>query len=399
MNKTLKFYSVVLVLIFVGIIAIEQSVPEPIDWTQTYSEKDKIPFGTFVLYNELPNLFPESKIRDVEVTPYEYFIDYYSFEDSTYLTTGNYINIRQNHTIDEISAQELLDFAYYGNAVFLSSNNMPQAFIDSLGIRTKIDYELEGTAEFSLANPAFKSDSITIEKGISNVYFQKIDTLNSTVLGYQKFDSINRVNFIKVAHGDGHVYLHTQPMAFTNYQLLKADNKKYAAAVLSYLPNDSIYFDAIRKSIVRNNNLNSPLRFIFSNPALKWAWSLALLSLFCFMIFNAKRKQRIVQVIKPLKNTTIDFAKTIANLYFDTQDHNNLIEKKTTYFLEYLRRTYFINTEVLDEHFIKQLSQKSGKPITLIKKLVDLIAHLKAKQNCNEDDLLRLNKLIEEFYN
>lgn len=399
MNKTLKFYSVVLALIFIGIIAIEQSVPEPLDWTESFNENDKIPYGTFVLYNEIPNLFPESKVRDIDITPYEYFIDYYSYEDSTYLTAGNYINIRENHGIDDISAQELLDFAYYGNSIFLSSSNIPQVFIDSLGVEIQIKYNLDGITPLSLANPAFKSDSITIEKGSGNVYFKAVDTLNTTVLGYQKFDSINQVNFVKIAHGDGHVYLHTQPLAFTNYHLLKSQNKKYAAATLSYLPNESIYYDTAKKADGRDNNFDSPLRFIFSKPALKWAWSLALLSLFGFIAFNAKRKQRIVQIIKPLQNTTIAFAKTIANLYFDTQDHNNLIEKKTTYFLEYLRRVYFINTEVLDEHFIKQLSQKSGKPDKLIKKLVELIAHLKAKPDCNEDDLLQLNKLVEEFYN
>ena len=116
------------------------------------------------------------------------------------------------------------------------------------------------------------------------------------------------------------------------------------------------------------------------------------------MIFNAKRKQRIVNIINPLKNTTVDFTKTIGNLYYETKDHDNLIEKKITYFLEYIRRVYYLDTQILDDKFVKNLSLKSGKDQVNVKKLVNQIAYLKAKTPCNESDLLRLNKAIEDFY-
>ena len=116
------------------------------------------------------------------------------------------------------------------------------------------------------------------------------------------------------------------------------------------------------------------------------------------MIFNAKRKQRIVKVINPLKNTTVDFTKTIGNLYFETKDHDNLIEKKITYFLEYIRRVYYLDTQILDDKFVKNLASKSGNDENDVKKLINQIVHLKAKTACNEGDLLRLNKAIEDFY-
>src|SRR5690606_21049384 len=124
------------------------------------------------------------------------------------------------------------------------------------------------------------------------------------------------------------------------YQLLKKDNQKYAAAILSYLPDEPIFYDYHEK--VGQELGSSPLRFILSKPALRAAWYLGLISLVLFMIFNAKRKQRIVKVIKPLENTTVAFTKTIGNLYYETKDHNNLIDKKITYFLEYIRRVYYL---------------------------------------------------------
>jgi len=396
MNRTLKIYVGILILLFVGIVVIEFSTPPPINWQKTYNETHKIPYGTFIFYEELETLFPKSKVQDIKVTPYEYFSDYYSWEDSSYFTTGTYMLIDGFTSIDYTSAQELLDFASVGNDIFISSNYFPEKLKDSLGFDTENDYTFKGKGEFSLTSPSFKNDSITISKGLNNIYFSKIDTLYTTVLGHQKFEDTTHVNFIKTSWGDGYFYLHAQPVAFTNYHLLKKDNKKYAASIMSYLSDDTIYFDSRNK--FGKELSDSPLRFIHSQPALRWAWYLALISTIIFMIFNAKRKQRIVKVVEPLKNTTVDFTKTIGNLYYETKDHDNLIEKKITYFLEYIRRVYYLDTQILDDKFVKNLSLKSGKDHIKVKKLINQIVHLKAKTSCNEGDLLRLNKAIEDFY-
>lgn len=396
MSRTLKIYVGILILLFVGIIAIEFSTPAPINWKKTYNETQKIPYGTFVFYEELTNLFPESKVQDIKVTPYQYFDDYYTWEDSTYLTTGTYVVIDEYPNLDNSSAQELLDFASHGNDIFISSNHFPERLLDSLGFHIQNEYSFKGKAEFTFTNPVFESDSISVEKGLNNIYFSKIDTLNTIVLGHQKFEDSTYTNFIEVPWGTGNFYLHVQPVVFTNYHLLKKDNRKYASSVMSYLNDDTIFFDSRNK--FGKELGSSPLRFIFSQPALRWAWYLTLITTILFMIFNAKRRQRIVEVKEPLKNTTVDFTKTIGNLYYETKDHDNLIEKKITYFLEYVRRIYYLDTQILDEKFVKNLSLKSGKDKDDIKELINLIAYLKAKTFCNEADLLRLNNAIEDFY-
>lgn len=395
MSRSLKIYLGLLIILFVGIVLVEMSTPPPVNWQKSFNEKDKIPYGTFIFYNELEKLFPESKLYDITVTPYEYFDSMYEWEDSTYYASGNYIAVSEYTDIDNVSAQELLDFASHGNTIFMSSNYMPIKFSDSLFFETTNDYDFDGRAELSFTNPRFANDSITIEKGVSNIYFSEIDTSLTTVLGYQKFNDTLRANFIKVPYGSGLFYLHLQPIVFTNYHLLKKDNKKYSEVVMSYLDDSDLYFDS--KNKYGKSLSNSPLRFINSQPALRWAWYLTLITTLLFMIFNAKRRQRIVKQIEPPKNTTVEFTKTIGNLYYETKDHTNLIDKKITYFLEHLRRVYYLDTQMLDAKFIKNLSQKSGKREPEIKKLMNLIVHLRAKTHCNEDDLLRLNKAIEEF--
>jgi len=396
MTKTLRTYLIILALIFIGAIAIEYSKPKPINWTKTYNETHKIPYGTFIYFTELETLFPDTEIIELGISPYEYFIEQYNYEDDNYATSGTYMYIDEMMSIDEISGQELLDFASYGNDIFIASSYLPEILKDSLKIDTANEYNFTGRAEFRLANPRFSQDSISINKGLTNIYFSELDSIATTVLGYQQFNFEDRINFVKVNYGAGNFYLHLQPIVFTNYSLLKNDNQKYTAAVSSYINDETLFFDSRNKK--RNTMGNSPMRFILSNPSLRWAWIIALISLLVFVIFNAKRKQRIVKVIKPNENTTVAFTKTIGNLYYETKDHNNVIDKKITYFLEHLRRVYFLNTQLLDEKFTKHLSIKSGRKLGTTKKLINLIAHLRAKPLCNEDDLLNLNRAIEDFH-
>ena len=206
MNKTVKIYVGLLIVLFIGFAIIEFSKETPIDWSKTYRETDKIPYGTFVLYDQLPTIFPESDIEDIRVSPFEYFDEYFNWSDSTYSIFGSYLHIDEYAQIDEVSAQELLDFASHGNDVFISTSYPPQRFYDSLHLDVRNRYDIKGSAEFGFTNPELKIDSITIEKGLSNIYFSKLDSSITTVLGYQKFDSVKRINFVKIEHGYGNIY-------------------------------------------------------------------------------------------------------------------------------------------------------------------------------------------------
>src|SRR5690606_14822784 len=185
-------------------------------------------------------------------------------------------------------------------------------------------------------------------------------------------------------------YLHSQPAVFTNYHLLKNDNYRYAENILSYLPeNETIYwFTKGQQGEVINQ---SPLRFIASQPALRYAWYILLFTGLIFVIFNIKRKQRIVPVITPLQNTTVDFTKTIANLYYQEQNHQTIMDKKISYFLDKIRTKYMMDTHHLEESFIKKLQLKSGKNQEDIERVVDLINQFRKEGSSSEQNLINLN--------
>ncbi len=398
MDNKVKIYIAILVLIFGITLLVDKGQPKPIDWTPTYSVEDKIPFGLYVFNQEADALFKQ-KIERISIeTPYEYLDSQYDETEGveTYKIKGTFINISEVNNIDDQSMTEILYFVSHGNNAFLSMKVFPKPLLDSLKIELKTDFMPSESISVWMANKKVSTKKYTFNTGLSD-YFSKIDTLKTKVLGYQTSNKNKRqINFIEVPYKNGHIYLHTQPVAFTNYNLLKKDHYLYAENVMSYVPKGNIFW--YNKSFNDKRISSSPLRYIWSQPALKSAWYLGLIGILIFMIFNAKRKQRIVPIIKPLPNLTVDFTKTIGNLYYQEGDHTNIIDKKIIYFLEKIRTDYLLDTSKLDDDFITKLHYKTGKDEKDIRELIQLINdHRNSYHGSLEDDLIRINTAIEKI--
>lgn len=399
MDRKLKLYIGILVLLLAAVVTLNIFTPKPVDWTPTYDTKDKNPLGLYVFDHELPEILKGQKITKINLTPYEYLEPTYDTLVANYTTKGTFISISESPYIDKQSLEELFYFASRGNNIFLSMKTFPQQLLDSLKIDYRSDFIFSDSVYNWTANPKIGVKKYNLIEGMGNNYFSKIDTLTTTVLGYQGTAGKPKVNFIKVPYRAGNFYLHTQPAAFTNFHLLKGNHHEYAEQVLSYIPREEpVYW------YTKNQNgdmiSNSMLRYIFSQPALKSAWFLFLGGMLIFMVFNAKRRQRIVPILKPLTNTTVDFAKTIGNLYYQERNHHNIIDKKVIYFLEKIRQDYLLDTNMLDDNFAKKLQQKSGKEIEDIHTAINLInRHRKNHYTSMESDLLEINSAIEKIIN
>ncbi len=375
-----------------GIVITELVRPKPIDWRTSYVATDKIPFGGFVLFGEAPSLFKNAEIEKIDKDPYLFLTD------STFVENSAYVFINDEISFDERQADEILKYVEKGNTVFISSRSVGYILGDSLNIESASNYNiLEEELHPKFFSPSLKQDSLpAYKKGVFKTFFDKIDTLKTTSLGYYSSEDpeIDELNFIKINFGKGKFLLHSLPEAFSNYYLLKG-NEQYAANVLSYIDADKIYWDEYLKS--GRKVITSPMRFILDQAPLTWAYYVLIAGLLIFVLFKGKREQRIVEVIKPLENTSVEFTKTIGDLYFQHKDYSNIIAKKITYFLETLRSKYYLNTNDITEDFIKKLALKSGNTYEKSQKLMHIIKHLKEKSVHSEADLLELNKQIEAF--
>jgi len=396
MNRKLIIYIVLLGLVIGLLVYVDASRPKPVNWTPTYATKDKIPLGLYILDKEAKSLFKENAIKKITVTPYEYFDKLYDYKAKQYSESGSFLSIEEQSSIDRESIMELLYFAEHGNSIFLSMKELPDFLLDTLSIDfERGNFTLKDTIKLSLPEKN-SGKKYSFAQGIGFTYFDSLDTKKVKVLGYQELNNERKPNFIEVPFGNGSFLLHTQPAVFSNYHLLKEDHSQYTEALLSYIPKGSVYWYS-SYFIKRNDISDNSLRYILSQPGLKWAMWIGILTFIIFVLFNAKRKQRIIPEIPQLKNTTVDFAKTIGNLYYQEGDHHTIIDKKIIYFLEHVRNVYLIDTYTLDNDFVEKLHLKTGKPVEEIEKAVSLIKKHRHQFKSTEADVLAINKAIENL--
>src|SRR5690606_58302 len=280
-----------------------------------------------------------------------------------HVAEGNYILVGNSDYLDVVDVEELLIFAGRGNTLFMSDYSFPQSLMDTLNLTIGAIKNQDSIIELSFVHPDLRSHFTELDKSDSTSYFLRFEAENHKALGYANSD-LNLTNFLEIPFEDGKIYLHLEPKVFTNYNILKGERYRYVEGALSYLPNETIYFDSYTKffdSYYGDDEEKMILSWFLQQNSFKWELYLALLLTLLFMIFNAKRRQRIIPIIKTLENTTVGFVKTISNHYYETQYHKNLFDKKITYFLEKIRSDYNLDTTNLNEEFIIKLSQKSGK--------------------------------------
>nr|WP_299340520.1 DUF4350 domain-containing protein [Allomuricauda sp.] len=400
MDRRAKIVLGALALVILGIIITEIFRPRPINWSASYTSTDKIPYGCYVLYNELADLFTSSEIELVTQNLYEKLIELNSEETSNYMFINNFIYF------DEQETNQLLSYVERGNTVFIAANDFGGYLSDTLNIRVQSDYSVqEKEAKIDLTHQNFVKDSFSFSRGMLHSHFISIDTLNSTVLGHIAFtrsnpldnepdENIRKPNFIKTNFGEGSFFLNTTPQAFTNYYMLNG-NEDYVAHTYSYVSDSKLYWDEYKKS--GRVIVTSPMRFVLNQVELKWAYYLTVVGLILFVLFKGKREQRIIPIIKPLENSSVEFARTVGSLYHQNKDYTDLVHKKLTYFLAYLRNRFHIDTQNINEKTIRELSARSGKNATETKELIEFILILKNKNERTEQDSIILNKKITKF--
>ncbi|SNR15960.1 DUF4350 domain-containing protein [Tenacibaculum jejuense] len=397
MRKSNRFY-IIGVLLFT-IVGCKKT-----NWRENYQERSKDPFGTYIFANELENLFNDNEFEVLD----EHIYDYLLINPVTTKDQGNYVCVKSYaYQLDKKTIKKLLDFVAVGNTVFLASNSFSSILQKELSFETKnlddIVYSIEDLKQLDatlyLNNNQLSPKKTYFDRNLRRNYFESIDSTKTTVLGTQNINSErDKANFIKIRHGEGHVFLHTQPIVFTNYYLLK-DNASYVENVFSYLPDRPIFLDTQtkRSKYKKNKEQKSALNFFYKHPSLKWALHVAFFGLLLFLFLNARRKQRAIPELKALKNSTQDFTHTIANLYLKEDNHKNLVTKKITYFLEKVRTKYHLDTQNLNASFIEKLAAKSGNTEHTTKYLINTITTINKRSQCSQEELVQLNSLIENF--
>jgi hypothetical protein len=365
-----------------------------VNWRVTLARDDKNPYGAYALARVLSQgLKVEHRYKTI-----------YELKDSLSNTAGMFV-LAENFDATREDVRAMLAYAKDGGALFISASSIYGPLADTLKIRTKFGFRRRGDPTHR--DSAFiQLRNITLDT-VTKYHFKKQDIINYLAVD----DAVPRAPFpaeliagndeqqpvaLKITLGKGYIVLNSTPLIFTNYELLRGDNHQLVSSLLSYLPRATLYWTEYYQSGRRE--ARSPLRFILSNEPLRWAYYVAVGSMLVFMIFEAKRKQRIIPVIKPLPNTTVDFVQTVGGLYYESADHKNIALKKILFFQEALRTRFFFTLPIQSPNYVEALSLKAGADENSVRKLVDTIRNILSQTTISEEELRTLHRELETFW-
>ena len=385
MNKTFKIYAILFTIVLAVLALLEFSKNEVTDWRKNFDVNEKTPFGLYIFNQESSDLF-KNQLKKIELSPFNYY------EYGKKFAPHNILIIEKS--LDTYSWYRILKQVQEGSDALVIAQNLPDTLEDTLKFKqSMVSFDEKQTMK--LTDKKMASDSVVLDKLPSGFGFYASGKDNQILGKSTDSRKPDKVNFLKSKFGKGNVYIHSEPLFLTNYYLLKSGNEKYLEDVFSYLPQRETVWFTENSSVASSG---SPLRVILANDALRYSWWLLLTGLLLFVIFNAKRKQRIVPVIEPLKNKSVEFVKSVGNLYLQEGDFHDMMAKKAQYFLSKVRMDLMIETHQLDDNFAKKLQLKTGTPIEKINEAIVLIKKSQDPYaSVMKEDLIRMNTLLDEI--
>jgi len=421
MNRTGYFILGLAALLLLAIFLLLRQNRSKFDWRETYDEAEKDPYDTYVIQQLLEDYFPDQPFTILT----ENIADKLLSDEP-----GTYVFIGEAQLMDSAAMNSLLHFVETGHTAFIASRMLPPDLQDELyyevceeeGWWAYYDEYWDDQMTVNLQHPQLRlSDDVTLHhvrrqdtifyrwQYFKSSSFCEDDTA-PVQLGYAQ-DTL--VNFISVRYGEGIFLLHTMPIAFANILLLEEEVVDYAGRVFTHLPEAPIYWDRSSRvseavarrayfpnetSYGRGLSDESPLQYILAQPSLAWAWYIALAMGLLYLLFRAKRQQRIIPVLESNTNTSLEFITTIGRLYFLQNNHKKLAQQKMKLFLNDIRQRHQLSTKELDAQFVDKLALRAEVPTTLVEKIVLYHKNINSSKFVSENTLLEFHQLIEEFW-
>ncbi|MDP2175079.1 MAG: hypothetical protein Q8K70_04125 [Bacteroidota bacterium] len=416
MNNQRKTFSIIVVSSLILVLVywfLFSNKKDKFLWNKTYQETKKQPYDLGV-FNELIKSKGNYKIIENKQSVSK-FIETYE-TNATYLFVGEYCYLSKK----EIDT--LLSFASWGNQLVFISESIPDTLLKIMSVYQS-NYKIKSTYESNVKIDLFYENSQLkdyafnfrssnkkydknidwqyLERPVSLDYYYEYTDINIIPLGTMN----SKTNFLKFNYGEGSIFIHTNPILFTNYALKESKGFLYMNECFNSINTQKIYYDIGAKYYKSDaekmyQKSETPLSFILQKPALKWAWYLLCLGVVLFILFKIKRHQKIIPVIEQKRNTSIQFIQTLSGLFFARKQHYFMAEKKMQLFLYYLRSKFSIATNHLEPKAIKLLSAKSKVPEKEIIRIFDYYEQVikERKHSVDETNLVELYARINNFY-
>lgn len=390
--KGSRWFIIFIVVFLLIMFAIEYHLPKKFVWSPTFSHTDEQPFGCALfdslLSVSLPNGYTVSKST------------FYQLEQEDSVNRRGILVVADRLNLSEVDVKAMLQMAERGNKIMLVGAMYNRYMKDTLGFESYYGYFSPVMLKQYATNPTSKDSLCWV--GDSTVYPRQTfysypslcssyfwgDSLPERILAEKTIfsneyrytteadtliaDSLSHVPVAMARrYGKGELIMVSTPLLFTNYGVLDGQNVNYVFRLLSQMGElPIIRTEGYLKETAQVQQ--SPFRFFLSQPPLRWALYLSMITILLFMIFTAKRRQRVIPIVREPENKSLEFTELIGTLYFQKKNHADLVHKKFTYFAEVLRREIQVDIEEVsdDERSFDRIAQKTGMETEEIAKFI-----------------------------
>lgn len=426
MKSSRNFLFAMLVL-FVLFCLLQVNLPKKFVWSPTFSHVDKQPLGSFVfdsvLTQSLPNGYHVTKKtffqldqehakekisvlmvvnqQDLKQLDVKYLCNIArrggkvmvvasgSFDDGRNADTvvvdelertfkvkiedGIYFSLRGILSGLKAHDNDMYDTIYWNNRETMYAAQSYRMFYNMIGGTLFVDSvpKVKRLAyTLSTAGYDYKYDSLYVGD------FTRFDTIVDKKERIERIDTfaIKKIPAaVSVPYGKGEVIFVSSPLLFTNYGMLEGNTFVYIFRLMSYLADLPVYrTEAYAKTDAMLVAEQSPFREFIKRPPLRWALYLALLGVVLFMIFTARRRQRVIPIMSKPANRSLEFIQLIGTLYYQRKDHVDLVRKKFKLFAEELRKTAGVDISEVntDDSEYLLLAEKTGMNCDRLKKVI-----------------------------
>lgn len=426
MKSSRNFLFAMLVL-FVLFCLLQVNLPKKFVWSPTFSHVDKQPFGCFVFDSVLTQSLPNG----YHVTKKTFF----QLDQEHAKEKISVLMVVDQHNLKQLDVKYLCNIARRGGKVmvvasssFDDGRNADTAVVDELertfkvriedglyfslrgilaGLKAhdndmydtiywnnretmyaaqsyRMFYNMVGGTLFVDSVPKVKRLAYTLSTAgydyrLDSLYvgdFTGFDTIVDEKERIERIDTfaIKKIPVaVSVPYGKGEVIFVSSPLLFTNYGMLEGNTSVYIFRLMSYLADLPVYrTEAYVKTDAMLVAEQSPFREFIKRPPLRWALYLALLGVVLFMIFTARRRQRVIPIISKPANRSLEFIQLIGTLYYQRKDHVDLVRKKFKLFAEELRKTAGVDISDVntDDREYLLLAEKTGMNSDRLKKVI-----------------------------
>lgn len=426
MKSSRNFLFAMLVL-FVLFCLLQVNLPKKFVWSPTFSHVDKQPFGCFVfdsvLTQSLPNGYHVTKKtffqldqehakekisvlmvvdqQNLKQLDVKYLCNIArrggkvmvvassSFDDGRNADTvvvdelertfkvriedGTYFSLRGILSGLKAHDNDMYDTIYWNNRETMYAAQSYRMFYNMVGGTLFVDSvpKVKRLAyTLSTAGYDYRQDSLYVGD------FTGFDTIVDEKERIERIDTfaIKKIPVaVSVPYGKGEVIFVSSPLLFTNYGMLEGNTFVYIFRLMSYLADLPVYrTEAYVKTDAMLVAEQSPFREFIKRPPLRWALYLALLGVVLFMIFTARRRQRVIPIMSKPANRSLEFIQLIGTLYYQRKDHVDLVRKKFKLFAEELRKTAGVDISDVntDDREYLLLAEKTGMNSDRLKKVI-----------------------------